>query len=118
MLTNVEIVRRGWHAAQEGDIEAVAGMLAEDIRWHAAGDDEGGCRNRAQALEWMSAAIARGAGASVLELRDLDDQRVLVVLQRPDAIEPHAQVVTIRDGKIAEIVVHATPADALAPSER
>jgi ketosteroid isomerase-like protein len=106
MSDNVDLVRRAWTAALGGDVDTVAGLLAEDVRWHAAGDDAGGCRNRAQALEWMRAAIERGAAVQVLELRELDDTRVLVMLKRAGADEPHAQVVTVLKGKIAEMVVY------------
>lgn len=108
MSDNVNLVRRAWEAALAGDVNAVAGFLAEDVRWHAVGDADGGCHNRAQALRWMRAAIERGAAAHVLELRELDEQRVLVTLERAGAPEPHAQVVTVEAGKIAEMVVYPT----------
>jgi hypothetical protein len=91
MSDNVNLVRRAWEAALAGDVDAVAGLLAEGVRWHAAGDADGGCQNRTQALRWMRAAIERGAAARVLELRELDERRVLVVLERAGAPEPHAQ---------------------------
>jgi ketosteroid isomerase-like protein len=108
MSDNVKLVRRAWEAALGGDLDTVAGLLADDVRWHAAGDADGGCHNRAQALRWMRAAIERGAAAQVLEVRELDERRVLVVLERAGAGEPHAQVVTVRAGRIAEMVVHPT----------
>jgi ketosteroid isomerase-like protein len=108
MNDNSELVRRAWEAALRDDLDTVAGLLAEDVRWHAVGDTDGGCQNRAQALRWMRATIERGAAARVLELRELDEHRVLVVLERAGAPEPHAQVVTIREGKIADIVVYPT----------
>jgi ketosteroid isomerase-like protein len=110
MSDNVNLVRRAWEAALGGDVDTVAALLAEDVRWHAAGDPQGGCQNRAQALGWMRAAIERGAAAQVLELRELDEERVLVVLERTGADEPHAQVVTVRAGKIAEMVVYPSAA--------
>lgn len=110
---NLDLVRRGWEAAVRGDVETVAGLLAEDVRWHAAGDDSGGCQNRPEALQWMRAAIERGPAVEILEVQDLGENRVLVTLQRGGAPEAHAQVVTIRHGKIAEMVVYPTPAEAL-----
>jgi ketosteroid isomerase-like protein len=103
---NSRLVRRAWEAALRGDLETVAGLLADDVRWHAAGYEDAGCHNRPQALRWMRAAIEGGATAELLELRELDDHRVLAVLRRAGAPEPHAQVVTVRDGKIAEMVVY------------
>jgi ketosteroid isomerase-like protein len=108
MSDNVNLVRRAWEAALASDLDTVAGLLADEVRWHPAGDAAGGCQNRTQALRWMRAAIERGAVARLLELRELDEQRVLVVLERAGAPEPHAQVVTVDAGKIAEIVVYPT----------
>ncbi len=109
-----ELVRRGWEAALSGDLETVAGLLADDVRWHAAGHEDAGCQDRAQVLRWMRQALERG-GAEVSEVRALDAGRVLVVLRRRGAPDAHAQVVHVRDdGKISRMVVYPTPAEALA----
>jgi ketosteroid isomerase-like protein len=119
---NVEAVRNAFAAVLEGDLDPVAGLLADDVRWHAAGDDGGGCQNRDQAMVWIGETIARGVRAEVLAVRALDDDRVLVLLQRnlrrdgdpsAETPAPHGQIVTFRDGKVTEIVVYPSDDDAI-----
>jgi ketosteroid isomerase-like protein len=121
-LTNVELVRRGWDAASRGDFEAVSEMLAPGVRWHGAGDATGGCQNRQETLEFMREAISRGIRVTLLEARDLGAGRVLALLQRNlphegdpsgQRPQPHAEILTVRDGKIAEMVVYQSAEEAL-----
>jgi ketosteroid isomerase-like protein len=116
--SNAEIIRRGFEAASRGDIDAIAALLDKDVYWGAPGG--GGCENRKQTLRWMSEGIARGVNVEVVDTRELPDGRVLVVLQRtgpPDGEseppEPHAQLVSFRDGKVTEMLVYPTPDEAL-----
>jgi hypothetical protein len=97
-------------------------MLAPEVRWHGAGDDQGGCQNREQALRWMSEGIARGIRVQLLEARELKDDRVLVLLQRNlpregdpsgEPPSPHGQILTLRDGKITEMVAYPTAEEAV-----
>ena len=116
--SNAEIVWRGFEAAARGDVDAVAALLDEQVYWGAPGG--GGCRDRKQALRWMSEGIARGADVSVLEARDLPGGRVLVLLQRnvphdgeSEPPAPHGQIVSFQDGKITEMLVYPTAEEAL-----
>lgn len=115
----MELVRRGFEAAARGDLSAVAALLDTSVRWHGAGDDDGGCQNREQALRWMNEGIARGVHLQLLEARELPGQRVLVLLQRTiprnDETEPpppHGQIVSFRNGKITKMVVYPTADEA------
>jgi ketosteroid isomerase-like protein len=118
----VKVVREAFAAALRGEIEGVSELLAEDVRWHAAGDEGGGCQNREQALVWLGEAISRGVHAELLDVRALDQDRVLVLLQRnlrrdgdPAGTQPspHGQIVTFRGGKVAEIVIYPSDEEAL-----
>jgi ketosteroid isomerase-like protein len=120
--SRVEAVRSAFGAALHGDFDAVRQLLAEDVRWYQAGYEGSGCQSRDQALVWMGEAVARGVSAEVLDVRALDENRVLVLLQRNrrrdgDATAeppvPHGQIVTFRDDKVAEIVVYPSDNDAL-----
>jgi ketosteroid isomerase-like protein len=116
----LELVRRGFQAVSRGDVDAVSALFSSDVRWHGAGDDAGGCRNRQQTLRWMREAIERGVRVELLEARELTRDRMLLLLQRapssddPAAPPPHGQILSFRDGLIAEMVVYPTAEQALA----
>jgi hypothetical protein len=115
----VEFVRRGFEAASRGDVDSISALLSPDVHWHGAGDEEGGCRDRRQALRWMREAIERGVRVELLDARELPDDRVLLVLRRqPGAAEappaPHGQILTFRDGLIADMAVYPTAEEAVA----
>jgi ketosteroid isomerase-like protein len=117
--TALELVRRGFEAASRGDVDSISVLLSPDLRWHGAGDDEGGCRDREQALRWMREAIGRGVRVELLDARELPGDRVVLVLQRQSAPgeelpPPHGQIVTFRDGLIADMAVYPTADEAAA----
>jgi ketosteroid isomerase-like protein len=119
---NVAAVRRGYEAIARGDLEAIAEILAPDVKWHG-GDEfaQGACRGSSQALAFMRAAIDRGRVGELVDVIDAGDQ-VVVVLQPPasgSASPPQrANVTTFRDGKVVEMVAYESPADALAATRR
>ncbi len=111
---NVELVRRGWEAALRGDLDLVASLLDPDVKWHG-GDPAAGCQNRAQALHWMRRA--RRPLPELVEVRAAGD-KVVVVLKPParsgEESVSVANVTTVRDGKVVEMVHYDRAADALA----
>jgi ketosteroid isomerase-like protein len=116
--SNVELVRRGFEAASRGDIAAVAALLDDNVYWGA--DGGGGCENRQQALRWMRQGIGRGVHVDLLQARELSDGRVLLLLQRTtphegqaDLPDPHGQILSLRDGKITQMLVYPTADEAL-----
>jgi hypothetical protein len=117
--SSLELVRSGFEAASRGDVDSISSMLSPDVRWHGAGDDQGGCQDREQALHWMRAAIERGVRVDLLDARELPDDRLLLVLQRQPAPgeeppPPHGQILTFRDGLIADMAVYPTADEAAA----
>jgi ketosteroid isomerase-like protein len=117
--TPLELVRDGFEAASRGDVDSISALLSPDVHWHGAGDDVGGCRNREQALRWMRDAIDRGVRVELLDARELPGDRVLLLLQRqsPPGEElppPHGQIVTLRDGLIADMAVYPAADEAVA----
>jgi ketosteroid isomerase-like protein len=117
----VAFVRRGWAAFARGDVGAVAEILDPLVRWYPAEepDAEGACHDRGEALAFISRAVADGVSADLLDVRDAG-ARVLLILHRhtpPDSDErpaPHAELVTVRDGAITEMVIYWTVEEALA----
>ena len=113
--SNVELARRGWEAAQRGDLEAISELLDPDVKWHG-GDPASGCLNRAQALEWMRRATLRRALPKLVDVVGAGD-KVAVVMARPSeegGTELVANVSTFRDGKVIEMVHYPDANDALA----
>lgn len=118
--SDVVLLRRAWEAFAHGDVEAATAVLDAQVRWYGAGDDEhDGCRNRGEALAFIQRALADGVTAEAIDFRDAGD-RVVVVLQTHQPPEwgdqptPHGEVVTMRDGKVVEMVVYPTVHEALA----
>ncbi len=118
MPSNVEIARRGYEAAVAGDLEAVRGFLAPEVRWHGGDPDApGACRNREQALRFMRQAFGGSGPGELVDVIGAGDKVVMII--RPISAggglgEPSANLTTFRDGKAIELVHYPDPADALA----
>jgi ketosteroid isomerase-like protein len=116
---DIELLRHAWEAFARGDLAAATDVLDPHVRWYGAGDPdaEGACRNRDDALAFIQRALADGVTAEPLDFRDAGD-RIVVVLQThapPEwgPQEPHGELVTVRDGKVTEMVVYPTVDEAL-----
>jgi hypothetical protein len=84
--SNIEIVRTGLDAYKRGDLDAVAVLLSEDVRWDGIGGQD-----RCVGREQTTAALRAGAGrAADLELADavpFGTDKVMVCLVRMGAGE-------------------------------
>jgi hypothetical protein len=81
-------------------------------------DADGTCHNRGEALAFIRRAHADGVSAELLELREVGDRIVSIIQTHipPDCGDqppPHGEVVTVRHGKIVEMVVYPTVEEAL-----
>ncbi len=116
--TNVELARRGYEAAQRGDLDALREFLDPEVKWHG-GDPfaDGACRNREQALAFIQRARSRGAFGELIDVVDAGDKVVVIMRRSPGGgqpSEPSANLTTFRGRKATEIVHYPRPEDALA----
>jgi ketosteroid isomerase-like protein len=117
---DIELLRRAWEAFGRGDLDGATDALDPHVRWYGAGDpdSEGSCHNRDDALAFIQRALADGVTAEPLDFRDAGD-RVVEILQAHtppewgEQPEPHGELVTVRDGKVTEMVVYPTVDEAL-----
>ena len=123
--SDVELLRSAWDAFTRGDVDAAVAALDPEVRWYGAGepDGEGACQNREEATAFIRRARAEGLTAELLDVREAGDRLVAVIHTHapPDwqhGPEPHGELVTVRDGKIAEMIVFPTVEDALTAAGR
>lgn len=126
---DLDVVARAWRAFSDGDLETIEALLDPAVSWHgASGDDEaedddggedGACHSREEALAFIRRSVAEGVSARALELRPVG-ARVLVTVQVDGVPEgrqhPHGELVTVRDGRITEMLVFHDPGSEAGPS--
>ena len=110
-------VREVHAALARGDDSTLEGLLDPAVRWHA-GDPQAGCQNREQALSWIRRA--RAAGRPLPEIVDVVESlnHLVVVLGHPASAEQPdpprtANLTTVRDGLVTEMVHYDDPEAAL-----
>jgi RimJ/RimL family protein N-acetyltransferase/ketosteroid isomerase-like protein len=96
-------------ALEAADLDAYADLLDRGVRWGMPGDPVPPCRSRAQVLAWYRRGREAGTRARVVETVVAGD-KILVSLKvartaAPDdgAESDRWQVLTVRDGRIADI---------------
>jgi len=119
--SDVEVLRRAWEAFARGDVEAATEALDPEVRWYAAGepDGEGACHHREDAAAFLRRALADGLTAELLDIRVAGERLVAVIhTHAPPEWErspdPHGELITVRDGRITEMVIYPTVEAALA----
>jgi ketosteroid isomerase-like protein len=117
--SNVELARRGFHAALRGDVEAIGALLDPDVSWHG-GDPSapGACHNRGQALAFMrSSDVIRGGRFELVDVVAAGEKVVVIMRPPTDGPTPAptvANVATFRNGRVIEMVHYPNADDALA----
>lgn len=104
-----------------GDVSAFAALLDPDVTWGAPGARNPTCQNRRQVLRWYGRARESGVQGSLFDVEVTGD-RLLVSLRvrGTDGARERGgtalryQVLTVRDGRIVDIVGFDTKAGARA----
>jgi len=111
-------------ALATADLAAYAELLDPDVRWGPPGDAAPPCRSREQVLEWYRRGWQEGVRADVTEISVGGDQ-ILIGLHVTAAQglqhQPETkrwQLLTVHEGRVADIVGFETRADAVAFSAR
>ena len=119
--TDIALVRRAWDAFARGDVDAAVEAFDPRVRWHGAGqpDSEGACHNRQDADAFIRGLLADGVTAELLDIRQAGDRVGALVQMRHGASEddqppPHGELITVRDGKVTEMLSYPTLHDAQA----
>lgn len=116
---NVELIRRFEEAFASGDIDGVLATLADDVVVHECDSvpypgDHRGHDGFLALIETFVATWELEGGLRVEEILPAGEERVLV-LTRADVVAKAtgrplelriAEIYTVRDGRIADIVVH------------
>ena len=117
---DIELLRDAWAAFERGEIDTATDVLDPDVRWYGVGepDAEGACHNREHARAFIRRAVDDGVRTELLDIRDAGEHRFVLILHAHVPADwgergPHGEVVTVRDGKVIEMVVYPTVEDAL-----
>lgn len=111
-------LRLVWEANGRGDLGALSEALDPEVRWYGADDPSASCQSREAVLQLIRQACADGVTVELLDLRTMGG-KVLAVMQRHHPLgwgqppEPHGEVITLRGGKVSEMVFCPTVKDAL-----
>lgn len=118
-LESVEVVVRGYRAFIDGDFDAIAELLDDDVEWYPLGTEPASVADHAEALSVIGERFREdyrvelercvGVGDQVVvgfrasrESRDADDPRPLQS-RRKFTVERYSAIVTIRDGLVARV---------------
>ena len=122
--TDIALVRRAWNAFARGDVDAAVEAFDSQVRWHGAGepDSEGACHSRQDAEAFIRGLLADGVSAELLDIREAGDRLVALVQMRYPASgdgqpPPHGELITVRDGKVTQMLSYPTLEDAQAAAE-
>ena len=98
-------------ALESADVSAFSDLLDPDVRWGAPDARRPSCRNRDQVLAWYQRGRESGRRAAVTEVVVFGDRILvgLIVRDPPSADEPGTaaprwQVLTVRAGRVVDIV--------------
>jgi ketosteroid isomerase-like protein len=95
-------------AMEAVDLEVMRELLAPDARWGAPEQDVPTCRNASEILSWYELARANGVRAEITEVVVVNNTiliglKILATSQTSAKVNTRWQVLSVDDGRIAEI---------------
>jgi hypothetical protein len=85
--------------------DAVAPLLDRDVRWGGSEDTPETCTDRTQVLTFYAALLADGVHLEARDVRvDGDQVHLLVRVASPDGGVEQPTVITVRDGRIVDVL--------------
>jgi hypothetical protein len=98
------------YAMEAIDLDEMARLLAPDARWGAPEQEVPTCRNAIEILSWYEMARANGIRADITEVTVVGENIVIGLIILAPAVgkkkakdQERWQVLSVRDGRIAEI---------------
>jgi hypothetical protein len=89
-------------ALESADLTQFQDLLDPAVTWGAPDDDKPSCSNRKQVLDWYRRGLQAGVRASVTEVA-ASGSKILIGMDVTGRDSPRWQVLTVRDGRIADI---------------
>jgi ketosteroid isomerase-like protein len=109
---NVELVRRGYAAYQQGDMDVINELFADDIVWHITGRSPlaGDYKGKEQVFGFFAKLMEISEGTSKLEVHDVlaNDEHAVALLTGSATVKGKSftgndvHVMHIRNGKVVE----------------
>ena len=109
---NVELLRKGYAAYEQGDMDTINELFADDIQWHIAGRSPlaGDYKGKEQVFGFFAKLMEISEGTSKLEIHDIlanDEHGVVLVSgsatrQGRSFSGPDVHVLPIKNGKVVE----------------
>jgi ketosteroid isomerase-like protein len=109
---NLDLMRRGYEAYQNGDMDTINELFADDVVWHIAGRSPiaGDYRGKEQVFGFFGTLQERSNGTSTVEVHDLlanDEHGVAIVIESAsrngnDYRGNATHVLHLKDGKVTE----------------
>ncbi len=98
-------------ALESADLRAFGDLLDTNVRWGAPDDPTPSCQNRRQVLAWYERGRGAGVRAQVSEVVVVGDRIVVGLTVSGREVAPQSsggaerwQVLTVRDGRVVDIV--------------
>lgn len=116
--TMQDLAERVSTALDAGDLDAYGDLLAPDVHWGPPDSPQWGCHNRVEVLKWYRKARGKGMRATVTEVVAGSDHLLVGLTvggRRPAGDDGlRWQVLTVKDGLIADICGFDTREEAVA----